>query len=99
MGVGLEKVGIRGVCGVRPAWPRVMSYPALIEKLDLGGPTGGADMTGPEGLMGEARGGIEGDGAEKGAPLVRAAATVGGVENWEDWGGAGPRGLLKAGEE
>lgn len=40
-----------------------MSYPALMEKLDTGGPTGGANMPGVEGgggLMGETRGGKEG---------------------------------------
>lgn len=42
----------------------MMSYPALMEKLDMGGPTGGAGMLGPEGgggLMGEAREGKDGD--------------------------------------
>lgn len=41
-----------------------MSYPALMEKPDIGGPTGGADMPGTEegvGLIGEARGGKDGD--------------------------------------
>lgn len=56
----LEKVGISGVCGARPAWPLVMSYPALIEKPDIGGPTGGAVRSGTttgggltEGAIGE----------------------------------------------
>ncbi len=32
---------------MRPAWPRVMSYPALTEKPVVGGPMGGAERTGP----------------------------------------------------
>ena len=63
MGDGLEKVGISGVWGVRPPWPRVMSYPALMEKVDVGGPTGGADRTVPEeggGMLGGPRDGAEG---------------------------------------
>lgn len=42
MADGLEKVGMRGVCGALPACPLVMSYPALIENPVVGGPTGGA---------------------------------------------------------
>lgn len=41
MAEGLENVGINGVCGALPAWPLVISYPALIENPVMGGPTGG----------------------------------------------------------
>lgn len=58
MGAALEKLGISGVWGVRPAWPRVMSYPALTEKPVVGGPMGGAERTGPSG--GPADGGVKG---------------------------------------
>lgn len=76
-----------------------MSYPALMEKLDMGGPTGGADMPGAEeggGLMGEARGGKEG-GVEgrKGELLVKGEASVEVEGNWA----VGARGLLKAGRD
>lgn len=63
-GTGLEKVGIRGVCGVRPAWPLVMSCPALTEKVDMGGPAGGDDILGTEGgggVMGETKEGAAGE--------------------------------------
>lgn len=76
-----------------------MSYPALIEKLDMGGPTGGADMLGTEGggdLMGETRGGKVGEVEErKGGLLVKGEASVDVGGNWEVAG----RGLLKAGRE
>jgi hypothetical protein len=69
MGDGFEKVGINGVWGVRPPWPRVMSYPALMEKVDVGGPTGGADRTAAAvaggGPLGGPRDGTEG--GERGA--------------------------------
>ena len=68
MGDGFEKVGISGVWGVRPPWPRVMSYPALMEKVDVGGPTGGADRTAAAaggGPLGGPRDGTEG--GERGA--------------------------------
>lgn len=42
-------MGISGVCGVRPAWPLVMSCPAPTEKVDMGGPAGGQDILGTEG--------------------------------------------------
>ncbi len=32
---------------MRPAWPRVMSYPALTEKPVVGGPMSGAERMGP----------------------------------------------------
>lgn len=71
MGAGLEKLGIRGVCGVRPACPFVMSYPALMEKPVVGGPMGGGDITGPEGggPIELAIGGAEGD-EKEGAPPI-----------------------------
>lgn len=100
-GVGLENVGISGVCGVRPAWPRVMSYPALMEKLATGGPTGGATMAGTDGgpgLMEEARGDTEGEVAGgKGELLLKWAERVEGGGNWEDKDGGGARGLLNGG--
>lgn len=79
-----------------------MSYPALIEKLDTGGPKGGANMPGTEeggGLMGETIGGnageVEGNKVEL---TVKASMEVGG--NWgeaaRNWGEAA-KGLLKAG--
>lgn len=76
-----------------------MSYPALIEKVDTGGPTGGADMPGTEGgggLMGETRGGKAGEvEGRKGELLVKGEASVELGGNWE----VAARGLLKAGRE
>ena len=97
MGVGLENVGISGVCGVRPAWPRVMSYPALMEKLDMGGPTGGAKIPGTEargGLMGGFRGGTVA-GGRKEELLVKGEASVEVGGKWE----VVVSGLMKAGRE
>lgn len=80
-----------------------MSYPALMEKLDMGGPTGGADMPGAEaggGLMGEPSGSKEGEvEGGKGEPLVKGEARVEAGGNWEDREGTVGRGLLKAGRE
>lgn len=65
-----------------------MSYPALMEKLDMGGPTGGADMLETErggGPMGAARGGKEGEvEGRKGELLVKGETSVEGGGNWED---------------
>lgn len=76
-----------------------MSYPALIEKVDVGGPTGGADMPGAGAggsLMEEARGCKEGE-AEggKGELLVKGDAEG----NWEEREGGPARELLKAGRD
>lgn len=38
-----------GVCGVRPACPRVMSYPEATLNPVVGGPMGGGASTGPRG--------------------------------------------------
>lgn len=80
-----------------------MSYPALMEKLDMGGPTGGADMPGAEaggGLMGEVSGGKEGEvEGGKGEPLLKGEESVEVGGNWEGREGAAGRGLLKAGME
>lgn len=78
-----------------------MSYPALIEKPDTGGPMGGADMPGAGAAAGwveEDRGGREGE-AEggKGELLVKGAASVEGGGNWEEREGGAAKGLLKAG--
>lgn len=95
MAVGLENVGISGVCGVRPAWPLVMSYPALIEKFDTRGPEGGANMPGTEeggGLMGETIGGKAGEvEGSKSELIVKASVEVDG--NW----GEAAKGLQEAG--
>lgn len=75
-----------------------MSYPALMEKLDTGGPTGGADMPGAEpggGPMEEARGGREGEvEGGNGELLVKWEASEEGGGKWEDREGCGARGLL-----
>lgn len=72
-----------------------MSYPALIEKFDTGGPKGGANMPGTEeggGLMGETIGGKAGEvEGSKSELIVKASVEVGG--NW----GEAAKGLLKAG--
>lgn len=77
-----------------------MSYPALIEKLDTGGPTGGAntpEAEGVGGLMEEVRGGTEREGVGgKGELLVKGEGSVEGGRKWEE---GGDRGLLKAGRE
>lgn len=84
-----------GVWGVRPAWPLVMSCPAPTEKLDTGGPEGGAATLGAEGgggVTGETKEGTAGelDGG-KGGRLVKGAR----VEAGGNWGGE-PRRLRKA---
>lgn len=82
LGTGLENVGISGVWGVRPAWPLVMSCPALTEKVDMGGPAGGLDIMGTEG-GGETKVGTAGElGGGKGGRLVKGASVEGGG-NWE----------------
>lgn len=63
----------------------------------MGGPTGGADKLGPEGggaLMGETRGGKDGD-AEggNGELLVKGEASVERGGNWEETEGGAARGL------
>lgn len=73
-----------------------MSYPALIEKLDTGGPTGGANKPGTEGgggLVGKTRGprGGEVEGRRGGVP-VTGEASVEMEGNWE----VAARGLLNA---
>lgn len=78
-----------------------MSYPALIEKLDMGGPVGGAEIPGAEeraGLMGETMGGKAGEeegteGGRKAELLVKGEESAEGGGNW----GAVARGLLMAG--
>lgn len=85
-GTGLEKVGISGVCGVRPAWPLVMSCPAPTEKVDMGGPAGGDNMLVTErggGVMDETKEGAAGelDGGNAGRLVKGASVEVGG--NWE----------------
>lgn len=76
-----------------------MSYPALMEKVDAGGPMGGGDMPGAKeggGLMGETRGGKEAEvEGRKGELLVKGEASVEVRGNWE----AAGRGLLKGGME
>lgn len=80
-----------------------MSYPALIENVDTGGPTGGADRptaAGGGGLMEEAIGGTEGE-AEggKGELLVYGEESIEEGGYWEEREGGAVRGLLKAGLE
>lgn len=75
-----------GVCGVRPAWPLVMSCPALTEKVDKGGPAGGEDILGAEGgggAMGETKEDAAGqlDGGKAGRLVKGASVDAGG--NWE----------------
>lgn len=76
-----------------------MSYPALMKKLDMGGPTGGAGMPGAKeggGFMSVTRGGKEAElRGTKGELLVKGEASVEAGGNWEAMG----RGLLKAGRE
>lgn len=76
-----------------------MSYPALIEKLDMGGPTGGANKPGTEGgggLMGKTRGPKAGEvEGRRGGMLVIGEASVEVEGDWE----VAARGLLKAGWE
>lgn len=81
-GTGLANVGMSGVWGVRPAWPLVMSCPALTGKVDMGGAAGGLDIIGTDG-EGEAKVGTaeELDGG-KGGRLVKGASVAGGG-NWE----------------
>lgn len=79
-------MGISGVCGVRPAWPLVMSCPAPTEKVDMGGPAGGEDILGAErggGVACETKEGAAGelDGG-KGGRLVNGARVEAGG-NWE----------------
>lgn len=80
-----------------------MSYPALMEKLDMSGPTGGADMPGAEGgggLMGEAIGGKDGDmEGGNGELLVKGDVSVERGGNWEETEGGVARALLNAGRE
>lgn len=65
----------------------MMSYPALMEKLDMGGPTGGPNIPGAEargGLMGGFRGGTAGEvGGRKEELLVKGEASVEVGGNWE----------------
>lgn len=80
-----------------------MSYPALIENVDTGGPTGGADMPAAAGggaVMVEAIGGTEGE-AEggKGELLVYGEERIEAGGYWEEREGGGARGLLKEAKE
>lgn len=76
-------MGISGVWGVRPAWPLVMSWPALTEKADMGGPAGGLDIMGT-GAGGETKAGTAGElGVGMGGRLVKGAS----VEGGGNWGG------------
>lgn len=76
-----------------------MSYPALMEKLDMGGPAGGADILtvkGGGGLTVETSGGKEGEVEErKGELLAKGEASEGGGGKLE----VVIRGLLIAGRE
>lgn len=82
-----------------------MSYPALMEKPDTDGPTGGANAPEAEGgggggLVEEVRGGTEGEAVGgKGELLVKGEESVAGGGKWEERGGGADRGLLKAGRE